>query len=157
MSTKGKFLPVAERVESNYVVTESGCWEWTGRRNAGGRGVLGVRGRPVYAYRVAYEMWVGPIPEGMQINHHCDNPGCINPNHLYPGTQLENVRDMHARGRASAPPVRYGTDNNKAVLNPDRVRAMREMAAGGSTTLEVARHFGMSEYATRSSSRPYLL
>lgn len=71
------------------------CWEWTtGRERYGyGHSVLGT------ASRVAWELTNGPIPDGQRVLHSCDNPPCCNPRHLFLGTQLDNVRDMMAKGR----------------------------------------------------------
>lgn len=69
-----------------------GCWEWTAYRNAFGHGRFRLGGRLLLAHRVSYEMMVGPIPEGLQIDHVCRNPPCVNPAHLEPVTHQENVR-----------------------------------------------------------------
>jgi len=87
-------MTVLDRFEAKYVRSEVGCWEWTGSR-AGGRpgrryGYFYLNGRRQYAHRVAYEMFVGPIPEGLTIDHLCRNRGCVNPDHLEPVTNREN-------------------------------------------------------------------
>lgn len=76
------------------------CWEWTGRRDAKGYGVLHLNGhkRPYSAHRVAYALRHGGFPHG-QVNHTCDNRVCCNDHHLYEGTQRDNVHDMMRRGR----------------------------------------------------------
>jgi hypothetical protein len=76
----------------------SGCWLWTGYTLPAGHGQVSRGGRMRLAHRVAYEHWVGPIPEGMNLNHQCDTPSCINPAHLRVGTQAENVHEAVARG-----------------------------------------------------------
>jgi hypothetical protein len=84
----------------NYVemIPFHGCWEWSGsRRN--GYGQFYVDGRVVYAHRFAHELLVGPIPTERWVLHHCDNPGCVNPAHLFLGDAAANVRDMLAKGR----------------------------------------------------------
>ncbi len=78
------------------------CWTWTGRRNAGGYGVLRIRGRSskiLFAHRLAWELTNGPIPDGLFVCHHCDNPPCCNPEHLFVGTPKDNCHDMMAKGR----------------------------------------------------------
>lgn len=90
-----------ERWEANVERVKSGCWEWTGGKNRGGYGQLRVDGgrNKTPAHRFSYELHVGPIPEGMKVCHSCDNPGCVNPDHLWVGTQADNVHDMMAKGR----------------------------------------------------------
>jgi hypothetical protein len=81
-------------------VDKSGeCWLWTAYRDHSGYGIFGLNGRNQRAPRVAYELLVGPIPQGMYILHSCDNPPCVNPSHLRVGTNLENVQDKMNRGR----------------------------------------------------------
>ncbi|WP_419146536.1 HNH endonuclease signature motif containing protein [Pseudomonas nitroreducens] len=77
------------------------CWEWTGSKDGHGYGTLSAGGGrpPQKAHRIAFEMAHGPIPAGLVVRHKCDNPGCVNPNHLEVGTQKDNSADMVARGR----------------------------------------------------------
>jgi len=79
-----------------------GCWEWQGARNHYGYGALWLRGQVVYAHRLAFEHFVGPIPAGLQLDHLCRNRACVNPDHLEPVTQAENVRRGAAARRAEA-------------------------------------------------------
>ena len=74
--------------------TDGSCWEWTGAKWKGygqfGTQITPGKWRNVKAHRFAYEMFVGPIPEGLQLDHLCRNPGCVNPDHLEPVTNREN-------------------------------------------------------------------
>jgi HNH endonuclease len=82
-----------------------GCRVWTGVLNSMGYGrffvpELTTRNRAMLAHRWAYTHWVAPIPPGSQVLHRCDNPPCVNTEHLFLGTAKDNIRDMHAKGRA---------------------------------------------------------
>lgn len=77
----------------------SECWEWAAGRNEFGYGLFFLNGRRERAHRVSHSLFVGPIPEGMVVRHKCDNPPCINPDHLEVGTQGDNMQDAWTRGR----------------------------------------------------------
>jgi DNA-binding CsgD family transcriptional regulator len=78
------------------------CWEWTGFRVPPlGYGRFRLNDEQTWAHRVSWELTFGPIPEGLQVCHRCDNPPCVRPDHLFLGTPLDNVRDMIGKGRAS--------------------------------------------------------
>jgi len=89
-----------EEALRNYVTTSTGCWEWQGSRHARGYGRIGSR---VAGVRAAHRaMWIlkhGEIPNGMLVCHRCDNPPCINPDHLFLGTDLDNAKDRQAKRR----------------------------------------------------------
>lgn len=83
----------------------SGCWEWNAYRARTGYGLVRLssdkHGMPRYTHRLAYELAKGPIPEGMEVCHSCDNPPCINPDHLFLGTRRDNMRDAVRKGRVA--------------------------------------------------------
>lgn len=93
------------------------------------------------AHRVAYEVWVGPIPKGHVVRHTCDNPPCINPAHLVSGTNAENSRDMVDRGRSLV-----GERHHKARLTEDDVRKIRAMQG---TNKEIANAVGSTEHTVQ--------
>ena len=82
-----------------YTVSSGGCWVWDGSFFKDGYGQLKRYGKNLKAHRVFYEHYKGQIPEGLCILHACDNPACVNPDHLRPGTTLENVQDRDAKNR----------------------------------------------------------
>lgn len=96
-------IPLADRLRSRITVTQSGCWEWSESVNEHGYGRMSFRGRVYRAHRLAAHEWLGLDLADIEtkVCHKCDNPPCINPDHLYLGTQSSNVRDMVERGRAS--------------------------------------------------------
>lgn len=117
------------------------CWEWAGTCGAGGYGVLAVDHRTHKAHRLAYETWVGPIPEGMVVRHKCDNPPCINPEHLELGTPKDNARDREERGRRT--PAR-GEKHGCAKLTWDNVNEIRSLwSTGNYTRKQLAEDFGV--------------
>ena len=91
-----------ERFEIRWMpVPFSGCWIWLGDIfQCGGHGAFRINGKRRYkAHRAAWELYRGQIPEGLQVNHKCDVPSCVNPDHLYLGTQAQNNEDCRKRGR----------------------------------------------------------
>lgn len=87
------------RITGRYEVTDAGCWKWTGLINRAGYGYLSFGRRKHMAHRFVYEQLVGPIPDGMILCHKCDNPPCVNPEHLFLGTDAMNAKDKSAKGR----------------------------------------------------------
>jgi len=80
------------------------CWVWAASRNAKGYGTFKLNGRSVLAHRFAWRMSGGRLPATMQVCHHCDNPACVRPGHLFLGTAADNQRDSVTKGRANQQP-----------------------------------------------------
>lgn len=84
---------IIDRFEAKaYPEPNSGCWLWTGAVNERGYGQIRINGKTVAAHRTSYQIYVGNIPNGLQIDHLCKNPSCVNPQHLEPVSAQENVR-----------------------------------------------------------------
>lgn len=100
---------------------DTGCWDWIGACTGGGYGAfrVGLKTRP--AHRVAFELFVGPIPDGMQVLHSCDNPKCVNPRHLRAGTQSDNVKEAFDKGRVT----NEGVNHSQHILTEKDVVAIR--------------------------------
>lgn len=79
------------------------CWEWQAACHRHGHGMFALRGRMHYAHRVAWELWYGPVPDGLFVLHRCDNPPCARPDHLFLGTQTDNMADAFQKGRMVFP------------------------------------------------------
>lgn len=111
-----------------------------------GRGSVRPLGRMVYAHRLAYELGVGPIPDGMHVLHQCDNPRCINPAHLSLGTHSQNMKECSERGRARIPnPIKRGEQNGAAKLADVEVLSIRRLLSAGRAQRDIAARFGVSQ------------
>ena len=111
------------------------CWIWRGAIESKGYGRVTVRYRNLGAHVLSWMLHHGPIPDGLQVLHNCpdgDNPSCVNPDHLWLGTQTENIRDMFVKGRGHD---RRGTMHPKARLTEQQVHAIRAQYAAGNTSL----------------------
>jgi hypothetical protein len=131
-----------------------GCWLWTAS-TVGGRGYircdirddngLVVKVRSVYAHRFSWEIHVGPIPTGLMVCHTCDNPLCVCPDHLFLGSQAENMTDRNTKKRQAR-----GEWHGRAKVTAQAVRRIRTLRAAGATQVSLAEQFGLSRRAVRS-------
>lgn len=137
------------------------CWEWTGNKS-GGYGALCISPKMVKAHRISWMLHFGDIPEGggthgICVLHKCDNPGCVNPQHLFLGTNADNARDRESKSRGSRTGVNYiknhpevhprGEDNKRSKLTAEIVTEMRLRYAAGETTKALGAEFGVSQPA----------
>jgi hypothetical protein len=108
-----------ERLGRRCIVLENDCWEWQAASTGAGYGVMFYEGRMQMAYRVAYQLIVGPIPAGLVMDHLCRNPRCVNPAHVEPVTQRENVRRGLGGGLTTHCPAghAYTTENTYVFTN----------------------------------------
>lgn len=138
---RDRVIPLADRFWSKVEKT-SGCWEWGACRDPRGYGRIGSLNnthRSVLAHRVAYELSVGPIPDGLEVCHKCDNPPCCNPDHLFLGTQADNMRDMAEKGRQPR-----GEDSISSSLTWDQAREIRRRySKRRGTVVALAAEFGV--------------
>ena len=133
---RGSKAPLSERFWL-YVKRgrDNDCWLWTGSKR-GAYGKIKNSRKSLLSHRVSYELHFGVIPNGMLVCHRCDIPGCVNPNHLFLGTQADNVRDMRAKGRA--------VDHPRKLSDSDVLEIIRRRLAGERGYL-VAASFGVSD------------
>ena len=128
---KGEFLSQinldrAEQLRSkqlgNYKIAKSGCWVWQGAVARDGYGKVKRFGKTLRAHRLFHEHHIGVVPEGLWVLHKCDTPLCVNPEHLFLGTQLDNEQDKDAKGRRPAPA------NTRYIEHAGVVKTVREWA-----------------------------
>jgi len=122
---------------ARHVVATSGCWEWTGRKDKDGYGVLTWRGKNTRAHRLSVELATGKcVTDALVVCHKCDNPGCVNPAHLFVGSVKDNATDARNKGRAFV-----GRKNGRAKMTDQDVLIVRS-SSEPSTAL--AKRFGVS-------------
>lgn len=136
--TKQEYLLTRRRI------TPQDCWEYTGPISSNGYGLVVYSNRKYAAHRLAYETFVGYIPDGMFVCHICDNKQCFNPAHLFLGSPKDNSEDMASKGRAAR-----GENNGFSKLCETEVRLMRQLCESGSSFGEIGRMFGISRSTAR--------
>ena len=120
------------------------CWEWTGWKDDAGYGLLKIRGKRHRAHRLSYEDATGTAPGLMFVCHRCDNPSCVNPAHLFLGTNAENLADRDRKGRQSRS---IGEASYWARLTFDEVAELRQLRAEGWRQVDLAARYGVSQPA----------
>lgn len=123
-----------EKVEKK---SDDECWEWLASIQEDGYGSF--KGK--LAHRVSWELTNGNIPLGILVCHKCDNCSCVNPNHLFLGTQLDNMQDMVSKGRGYD---KSGENNPKAKLTEKDVFEVHRMRNSGISSKQIARNFGVT-------------
>lgn len=131
-----------ERFEDKIYYSIDGCWYWTACLNDRGYGMLSISsGRYQLAHRISYTLYVGVIHNDLFVCHSCDNPACVNPNHLFLGTPTDNMRDMVMKGRQ---PKNVGEGNPNAKLSIDDVLFIRSIPRGRGVAGQLATKFSVT-------------
>src|SRR5437867_2775695 len=134
------------------VVAASGCWLWTASTRDG-YGQFRVGRKMLKAHRISYLLRHGELSESVLVCHRCDVRRCVNPGHLFPGSQKENVRDMFLKHR-DANRRQIGERHPSAKLSFEKAREIREEAATGKYSMsELGRRFGFSRRTVRAVLR----
>ena len=141
-------LTTVQRFELKYeVVTETGCWIWTAAtyKSSGGDlyGNFQIDGALDGAHRAAWRLFVGPIPEGMHVLHRCDVSLCVNPAHLFLGTNQDNVDDKMRKGRFK--PM-IGEKHGMAIFTEADVLDIRARYARGERQVDIAHAYGVERF-----------
>lgn len=122
------------------------CWEWQKHINNKGYGKLTVLGRGVYAHRLIYKLCIGDVSKNNLVMHKCDNPKCINPNHLKLGSQADNMKDCYVKGRSKLKPQSFKKEKNpQAKLIQSQIIKIKEMLNLGCTQQSIADDFNISQ------------
>ena len=134
-----RFVPVRERFEAKYIPEPmSGCWLWTAMLDTKGYGRIQIERRSTAAHRLAWELFVGPIPEDLLVLHKCDVRSCVNPGHLWLGTNDDNMKDMVRKGRSPR-----GARNAWSKLDRAAVLEIRRLSAEGWQNKAIAPLYGV--------------
>lgn len=149
-----KFKTLKERIEDKVYYCTSGCWVWTGYVNYVGRPVLTMmkngQKKIVTAARVSWIGFRGDIPNGLFVCHHCDNPMCVNPHHLFLGTHQDNMADKVKKGRHK---IVVKWISSKRKLTPIFVGIIREGYELGYNMADMARYFKVGHNTIKDAAR----
>ena len=119
------------------------CWIWTAGHFVSGYGAFNVAKTPIYAHRLCWTLTRDAIPSGLEVLHHCDNPPCVNPDHLFLGTHADNMADMASKERKQ-----WGEAHYKAKFTETTVKEVRKLyAQGGITQRAIAARYGVCQQA----------
>lgn len=149
-SAKSRAKDPAQTLWDRSVPGGDGCWIWQGNKNPKGYGYMSDNGRLRTAHRVSYEKFCGPFPPHLQVLHRCDTPSCVNPDHLFLGSNIDNVQDRVAKGRSVG---LAGERNPKAKLTAEDVvairrdpRATKTIAAAYGVSISMVGHIKRREF-----------
>lgn len=146
-------MSVKERFMQKVEVTDS-CWNWKAGKKGGGYGVFYLDGALRGAHRVALYLFKGlSINTPMDAMHSCDNPGCVNPEHLTYGSRFDNMRDASRKGRTRNVSDWTGAKNPKAKLTDEQRQSVEEKIATGVRTAQIAGEFGITQVRVQQIAR----
>ncbi len=134
-------LPIEAKLKIGAVPNQSGCLVWQAGQTSDGYGVVTYKGKTRLAHRVSYEVSTGIAVEGKYVCHKCDNPLCINPEHLFLGTHKDNMFDMKTKGRRKG--IGCGESNGRAKLTAQQAKEIREQRSNGVMLKTLASQYGV--------------
>ena len=140
-------IPIIDRF-FRYTLIGDDCWEWTGLKRPLGYGILHLENdfrKKISAHRFSYLTFCGAIPEGMFVCHHCDNPSCVRPGHLFLGTPNDNIQDAKKKGRPLGTRTKlYGLKNPKAKLTSAQIKEIRALVGNDRARGKIHERYGIS-------------
>ncbi len=151
-NTCPKWSAEQQKILQNIKVDAStGCWVWQKHLSNTGYGDAYINKTKWRAHRLSWTAFVGTIPDGLLVCHHCDNPGCCNPDHLFTGTSHDNMIDMMAKGRGRGGKS-LGPNNANAKLNESQVVEIRKLLIDGLSHDDIGTMFNVSSQTISSIS-----
>jgi hypothetical protein len=131
-------------------ISDSGCWEWQRARLKAGYGKLKYKQKHYLVHRLAYVLWRGAFSDQQVVCHSCDNPRCCNPQHLFTGSQGDNLTDMRRKWRGYVLRTYKGEESGTAKLTDSLVKSIRQDKVSGATDIALARKYNVSRACVRS-------
>ena len=133
---------IQERFDAKWMPEPySGCWLWTDHDNGNGYGQIQINHSMCVAHRLSWTLHYGPIPKGLKVLHRCDTPSCVNPSHLFLGTQQDNMLDGVRKKRVK-PPALKGERHGQSKLLDSQISTIRK---DGRTQSKIAADYGISQ------------
>lgn len=125
------------------------CWIYTGKSKVRDYGLVWYYGKVILAHRVSWMVHRGDIPKGLCVCHKCDNPPCVNPEHLFLGTYSDNAKDSYLKGRngftTHPEGLKRGKDNHQSKLTASKVKEIRRLSSDGYPQYLIGNIFGVSQ------------
>ena len=133
---------IIERFEEKFTEADGGCWLWSGTKTLAGYGTIYFSGKQLYAHRVSWVIHCGAIPMDAHVLHSCDVRNCVNPDHLFVGSNQDNVVDCVTKMRHA-----WGEKNGHSTLTIDEIQLAKDRYLGGDTQRQIAEDLGVTQPA----------